>query len=264
MRVLFWNTHNNVEINPVLSDIILENDINLVLLAEYQADVNELISNLHQRGCHMKKCLGCNRLTVLSDISELEPGTQDDYYSFQLLPNNLIVCCVHLPSKIYGSNSEARKAIINRMNRDVKETEINNNTENTVIVGDFNLDPFENECISVNHLNSIPFCGIARNDSRTIAGESFKMFYNPMWRFLGDYQKPFGTLFYHGTSGDNIYWHIFDQVMIRPCLRPRFVDESLQIITDTVNCSLVDRKGYPDVDRLSDHLPITFEIQEEV
>ena len=35
MRLMFWNTHKNNEINVVISNIIEENQIDMVALAEY-------------------------------------------------------------------------------------------------------------------------------------------------------------------------------------------------------------------------------------
>ena len=46
MRYLFWNTHRNEQINPVLCDLIVENGISVVVLAEYSADINDLIEIL--------------------------------------------------------------------------------------------------------------------------------------------------------------------------------------------------------------------------
>ena len=88
------------------------------------------------------------------------------------------------------------------------------------------------------------------------------MFYNPMWRFLGDEKTPYGTYYHNNNNTINTYWNIYDQVIIRPQLKKRFVDESLKIITETKSKYLLDAKGHPDKS-ISDHLPIIFEIQEE-
>lgn len=88
------------------------------------------------------------------------------------------------------------------------------------------------------------------------------MFYNPMWSFLGDDRKPYGTYYYGGSGIDNTYWHIYDQVIIRPALRERFVDNNLKILTETSSRYLLNSKGHPDTE-ISDHLPIMFEIKED-
>ena len=57
-------------------------------------------------------------------------------------------------------------------------------------------------------------------------------------------------------------WNIYDQVIIRPALRARFVENSLRIIKETKTRFLLDSNGHPDK-KISDHLPIVFEIKED-
>ena len=102
---------------------------------------------------------------------------------------------------------------------------------------------------------------MTKRKSRDIAGQEFQMFYNPMWNFLGDFNKPYGTHYYNGNRSDNIFWHIYDQVIIRPVLRKNFLNENLRIITETKCRFLLNSKGVPNKD-ISDHLPIIFEIEE--
>ena len=46
MRILFWNTHRNVDINSYILDIVNQNEIDVLVLAEYMAEINELNDNL--------------------------------------------------------------------------------------------------------------------------------------------------------------------------------------------------------------------------
>lgn len=61
MRIMLWNTHNNTKINELLCDLIIENDINIVVLAEYKAEISELIQALYQEGRIMTEycTIGC-------------------------------------------------------------------------------------------------------------------------------------------------------------------------------------------------------------
>lgn len=92
--------------------------------------------------------------------------------------------------------------------------------------------------------------------------ESFKMFYNPMWNLLGDFSFPPGTYYYSGNEVENSFWNVYDQVMIRPCLRGQFVDDELKILCETKKRKLIDANNHPDK-KISDHLPIVFEIMED-
>lgn len=265
MKYLFWNTHKNERINSVLCDMIIENNISVVILAEYTADIDTLIDALHSCGVSMKQLptVGCERIRILG-ISGLcvEPQLQTDHVSIQVLEMNTILCCVHLNSQIYSDNVERREIVIEQIVSDILNLEKELGTKRTIIVGDFNINPYDKSCVSARYFHGIPVYDESIRESRTVAGKEFHMFYNPMWNFLGDFHEPYGT--YYHSSGDTVnpYWNVYDQVIIRPVLRKYFVDASLKIITETSTVSLLDAKKHPNSD-ISDHLPITFEIKED-
>lgn len=264
MRVLFWNTHNNEDINSVISEIVLENNINIIVLAEYCANINSLIDELSVCGKCFKQCftVGCDRIKILSSNIKIEPDLQGDYASIQIINDSIILCSVHLNSKIYSEHSDDREIIIQRLIKDIRDIEIRLQTENTIIVGDFNANPYENEFINARYLHSLPVFSETKRKSRTIKGEEFYMFYNPMWNFLGDFSEPYGTYYHSGSNATCTFWNIYDQVIIRPALREKFIKEKLKIITETESKFLLDAKGHPDIN-ISDHLPIIFEIEED-
>lgn len=264
MKMLFWNTHKNKDINPIVAELIEENNINIIALAEHTANVNELIELLNNFGIVMKKYdnPGCEKMIFLGNTYyQAQPGSQGDHYSFQIIDNQYIICCVHLQGQIYKNNDAARRITIQRIVRDIINTENANKSDKTIIIGDFNINPFDHGMIDADQFHSLPFYEVAKKNARTVADGSFKMFYNPMWRFFGDIEKPYGTHYYNGNDIDNVFWNIYDQIMIRPDLREYFVDEELKIVTKTSHSSLLDRNGHPNKE-ISDHLPIIFEIKE--
>ncbi len=92
-------------------------------------------------------------------------------------------------------------------------------------------------------------------------------FYNPMWGKMGDNsQGPPGTYYYNDSSYANLFWHTFDQVIMRPDLLEYFSDESLQVLDSIKGVSLVSPDGIPDTSIGSDHLPIlvTLQIEQEI
>lgn len=260
MKVLFWNTHNNPSINKVLCEVIAENNISLVVLAEYVGKIHELLEGLADIGINMQEYLtaGCDRIKIVGVELNISPGRQTDFASFQIINDKDIYCCIHLPSRIFSNSEDIRAITIQRIMTDIKSTEKEIGTENTIILGDFNSNPYENECLKANQFHAIPYCKEIKK--RTIAGEEFKMFYNPMWNFFGDFQKPLGTYYYSGSS---TFWNIYDQVIIKPSLRKRFVDQSLEILTKSQSYCLLNKQGHPKKKKISDHLPIIFEILED-
>ena len=264
MRILFWNTHKNENINDVLSQLIIENNASIIVLAEYSANIDELITLLSSYGRTMKQydtC--CERIILLGSLDCVELKLDDSHYTIQIINGKDILCCVHLNSKLHTDHEAYREILINRIVHDVQTIEQELGTKNSIIVGDFNINPYEASCIDARFFHGIPVCSEAERGSRLIAGNEYRMFYNPMWNFLGDFQEPYGTYYYNAGSTKNTYWNIFDQVIFRPILKERFLKDSLKILTETETKYLLDSNGHPNKS-ISDHLPIIFEITEEV
>lgn len=265
MRYLFWNTHKNKNINSLLCDLVIENKVSIVILAEYTANINEIIELLCLRGFSMQQysTIGCDRIFILGEVGlNIEPQLQTDHSSVQVIDSNIILCCVHLNSQIFSDNIERREICIEQIIKDIISAEKELKINDTIVVGDFNINPYDKSCVSARYFHSLPIYEESKRKSRKIAGKEFYMFYNPMWNFLGDFNEPYGTYYHNSSDTINTYWNIYDQVILRPALRTRFVDKSLKILTDTKNISLLDENGHPDLN-ISDHLPIMFEIKEK-
>lgn len=144
---------------------------------------------------------------------------------------------------------------------DLQEIEKEIGSDNSIVVGDFNINPYDPSCIDARYFHGIPVLEEAERKTRVVAGREYPMFYNPMWNLLGDYTAPYGTYYCNTGETQNTYWNMFDQVIVKPALKDRFVKDSLKIIAETSRRFLLDGKGHPDKD-ISDHLPIIFEIME--
>lgn len=264
VKVLFWNTHKNRNINHILAEIIVENNASIVVLAEYIADVSDLISMLSMSGIEMKQyiCI-CPRIVMIGAIDNVEPRLDSDYATFQIINGSDILCGIHLNSKLHSGHEGFREILIEQIIHDLRKIEQDIGSENSIIVGDFNINPYDSSCIDARFFHSIPILEEAERKTRVVAGKEYSIFYNPMWNLLGDYSIPYGT--YYCNSGEilNTYWNIFDQVIFKPALKSRFVKDSLKIISETSVRFLLDGKGHPDKE-ISDHLPIIFEITEDI
>ena len=69
-----------------------------------------------------------------------------------------------------------------------------------------------------------------------------------------------GTYYYQEPDYVRYYWHVFDQVLLRPDLIPALGDEMPAIITELGGESLLRANGRPDNSRFSDHLPIALSL----
>ena len=67
MRIVFWNTNKNENINEYISDIIVEQEIDILALAEYESDIEELKKMLALYNIVIEQAItiGCDRITIL-------------------------------------------------------------------------------------------------------------------------------------------------------------------------------------------------------
>lgn len=179
MRYLFWNTHKNKKINPILCNLISENHISIVVLAEYDADAEEEIKMLNTCGYSMQQytTTGCERIHILAKRGlDIEPQLQTSNSSMQFVNRDIILCCVHLNSQIYSSGSHAEEIRIRQIVSDILKAEKELSTTNTVIVGDLNINPYDQSCISAQYLHGIPIYEETKRNSRVVLVKRFICF----------------------------------------------------------------------------------------
>jgi hypothetical protein len=126
-------------------------------------------------------------------------------------------------------------------------------------MGDFNMQPYEHGMIGADRFHAVNDRRIAAGIARKVAGKSYKMFYNPCWRHLGDtVKRPGGTFYRRSSDADCVFWLMLDQVLVRPGMLP-YIDDTCVSIPDLIDGVSI-RKGMamrPN-DAVSDHLPLLF------
>ena len=173
---------------------------------------------------------------------------------------DLILGVAHLPSKLYR-NSEEQALLSTRFRTTIQGIEEQLGHSRTVLLGDFNMDPFEIGMVNSESFHAVMDRNTAIEESRIVEYEQRYFFYNPMWSMMGDLSDgPPGT-YYKRRGSISYFWHTFDQVLLRPSLIECFDTHSLAIITEVREESLLRDNGRPDTDKASDHLPIFFRLE---
>ena len=126
--------------------------------------------------------------------------------------------------------------------------------QRTIVIGDFNMNPFDPGLVGATAFHAMMTRDIARRRTRVIDAKPYDMFYNPMWRFFGDHTPgPAGTHWYRPAKPIVYGWNMYDQVLLRPDLMDGLAD--LRII-DQIGPTFLLRNGRPDRRIGSDHLPL--------
>ena len=279
MRITFWNTKNNVS-DETLATLIETTDTDVLVLAEYtrleKSFKKYLLDKQKDRDRFLRyaasKSLSLYTLSDETRITVFTKFTQADFYLIHEDKNysvysftkrgrlSLLFGFVHLSSKKY-TNEEDQADEAENLHCQIKKGEQKVQHKNTLIVGDFNMNPFERGMVSAKALNAISCLKTAQNIKRNRQNKDYLYFYNPSWSLLGDYKGTPGTYFYSEPHLTRYYWHLLDQVILRPELDSYFDRDSLDVLTHVGSATLLDKQGRPDKTQFSDHLPITFTLR---
>ena len=195
------------------------------------------------------------RVHPLSDISGLSFR-----HIYVPIGVDVLLVCAHLPSKLHSSDS-GQAMSTSALRQEIIRLEGVLGHKRTLVLGDLNMNPFELGLVDAHGFHAVSSKAIASRGSRKIKGAEYAFFYNPMWSLLGDTKaSPPGTYYRDATDSFSYYWHMFDQVLVRPDLVSRFAEDTLKIVTSIKETQLLRANGRINSTIGSDHLPITFEV----
>lgn len=134
--------------------------------------------------------------------------------------------------------------------------------KNTVIIGDFNMNPFDRGMVS-----ELSFKATHCKQTAQTVNKKKEYFFNPSWKIFSNdltekVKKAPGTIHYVPRNKDTYvdYWHVFDQVLISPCMLSEY-SNSYEVLTEWNKVKLLDSNLIPNRTKFSDHLPIVYTIK---
>ena len=180
------------------------------------------------------------------------------FFQCEIEKVKFVLVGVHFPSKLsHPPNTQYN--IMKRWLGWIRGQEKICETNNSIIFGDLNLNPFDIAIYRDGGLNAHP----------TIdhSGRVKPLYYNPMWSTLGDFiyksgeEKVPGTYFYNLPidNADDFHWNAIDAVLIKKSLVKHFSKKDLEIITGTTSHKFYESHKI-DATNYSDHLPLKFKL----
>jgi hypothetical protein len=158
---MFWNT-KGAPLHKEIGIICSEYDVDIAIFAESSLDAPSLLEVLNQKGPQyfspVLPAEGRLQFYTRYQLEWLEPRFDDGRISIRLLKHplgrELLIVAVHLPSKLYRTNDEQ---IFDAQNlSDVISQEENRvGHHRTMVIGDFNMDPFEIGMIIASGLHAV-------------------------------------------------------------------------------------------------------------
>lgn len=272
LTFLFWNIQKKPLLHRV-ARIAQANAVDVVILAECVQSDAELLAELNAGGTSRYKCPrkqnGRFRMASTLPKSRIPEVFNDDSNRLTvhelLFPAklSLLLGVVHLPSpaergwELLASRNSFAQSVAGEL-RGLEQARSN---ARTVLVGDYNLSPFDDGIVSVFGFHAFLTRDLARRrDQRVVKSHVGPSFFNPMWQFMTDRgSRPAGTLYLSESIPINHYWYTPDQVLVRPEILDKLDD--VQILeTDGTETLLDSQHGWPDTATGSDHLPLLFRI----
>lgn len=270
MKIVFWNI-NKEDLKSELE--LLSNEINpdILFLAESDMSINDILISLNKLEVKYFYNLDpvCMKIKMFSKFRDkfVKPLKSSLRYTIRQIeiPTYPIfnLMSLHYQSKVNWDFAD-QAAHSMELNTVIKDVENKTKSTNTILIGDFNMNPFDFGMVQTTGLHSVMSKDIALKKSRIVDGKEYLFFYNPMWSFYGDNGKGKvnGTIYNTLSKPINYFWNIFDQILIRPDLI-KYIDENeIQIISQfNSEHSLLKKSNIID-DSISDHLPISLTIKQ--
>ncbi len=261
--IAFWNI-GGIESPGRVAALARNSDVDVLVLAECKLPIVGLLRALNagEERLFFSDQGNSARLVIFTrfqtDASVLIRDSSYVAIRHYRMPigDTFLLVAVHLPSKL-RNKTEDQTLGSTRVAGFVRDAERNVGHARTVIIGDLNMNPFEAGVVGAGGLHAVMDRRIAAKGSRTVHGEVYDYFYNPMWAHFGDAgSTPPGTYYYNSSNEVNYFWNIFDQVLIRPALLSCLSNDGVNVVTELEGESLLDDRGRPDREIGSDHLPV--------
>lgn len=174
----------------------------------------------------------------------------------------ILLAVAHFVSK--NNTSPGEQAMLSvELAKEISRVEDGVGHERTLVVGDLNMNPFDEGVTGSPALHAVMTRKLAERMERVVQGTPYRFFYNPMWGLFGDRTDgPPGTYYHRAATVGDLFWHMLDQVLLRPGLMDLLHD---LVILDTIDGEhLLSRQaGLPRDTVCSDHLPIAFRLELE-
>ncbi len=264
---LFWNINNKLLVDEIVA-LCHAHEVDVLILAESQISEVKLLQALNrgQESVYLAPFNPSRRLSFFIKYPEksLEPVYDEGGISIRRISPpiglGILLVALHLPSKLYMNENE-QMLFSTRAIEAINLAESNEGHSNSLVIGDFNMNPFEASVVASEGFHAVMDRKIAARMARNVQGREKKFFYNPMWSKMGDASiGPPGT-YYRGAGVISYFWNTFDQVLIRPSLLKFFSDEQLSVLTEIKGKNLLSDVGISS--SFSDHLPILLTLKIE-
>lgn len=261
-RIIFWNV-NKKDLTSLVCSIAKSTESDVIVLNENEVPAGETLQALQE---NVSQDFYCPNSTPASesrfhcfckdpklDLSEIHSGSRTSVRKINIGQHRILLALVH-GVDMRNYDAETRQSFTQSLASDMRFVKGQQNTNKMVLLGDFNMNPYDRVMNLAAGLNAMMTKSCVEKGLRRHIGQDYDFYYNPMWSLFGDNTDgPSGTVY--DTSNQGPYgWSMLDQVLINHSVVNLFRD--VRILTEAGAQSLMDGKGHPNSSTASDHFPI--------
>jgi hypothetical protein len=224
VRIVFWNVKKK-DLTRFVCSIAASTNADAVVLAENHVSSKETLLALQtnvSQDFYFPEVISkadprfhCFCRNSQLDLSETHKADRTSVRKLQIGNNNALLVLVH-GIDIRNYDSESRQEFAHLLANELRFLQEEKQTNKLILLGDFNMNPFERGMNSASGLNAMMTKADVELGSRKYRGTNYDFYYNPMWSLFGDNTNgPAGTIY--DTSGQGPYgWS-----MSGPTVKPR-------------------------------------------
>ncbi|MDR1493015.1 MAG: endonuclease/exonuclease/phosphatase family protein [Planctomycetaceae bacterium] len=265
MKFIFWNVKKQKREEPLI-ELADKTGADVLFLAECSEELVEqlnssFVSSIAAKVSKQPRINAFIRRHTISCKIDLDIRQKNDRYVFYHLSGygidvNFVV--VHFSSKLY-SYKESQQSDAQDFMTQVRELEKKYSHQRTVIIGDFNMNPFDSGMFMARIFNATCSLEIAfHKKTRKYQGIDYSFFYNPCWKnYAGLGNGIYGTYYYDSPENNHIqHWNNLDQVLLRPDILENY-EHNFAVLHDVLNYDIRKKNS------IFDHYPILLELKEK-
>lgn len=264
-RIVFWNV-NRKDLREHVCSIGAASNADAIVLNENsvaQADTlvalrDHVSADFFYPNVISNDRFHCFCRTRSMDLSEVHRGNRISVRRMMLGSRRTLLALFH-GVDIRNNDASERQAFVHLVADELRMVTARAGTSNLVILGDFNMNPYESGMGLATGFNAMMTRSCTARGTRTQNDKPYDFYYNPMWSLFGDNTAgPAGTV--HDTSHQGPYgWSMLDQVLLHHSMVDRF--HNVQILTHAGATELTNMNGRPNAAGASDHLPILVDLK---
>ena len=271
LNILFWNINRNKN-EDYIASCVAEHNVDVAVFAEFREknskamviDCAAIENALGKMYVWITGVEAAGKVLLLAKRSiSVEQIQQESRYSCYVIETAIkryLLAAVHLEDRQNYPEPYRRIETIGALVQDIRKNEESLEIENSIVIGDFNANPYDVELLYKRAFNAVLFKSIIEeNEYTNPKGDRIKRFYNPILNYLSEETKMYGSHYYDGSDKrPTSYWHCLDQVLLRKSLVSFLAEVNyLKEIdgTELLSGTSLNKK-------ISDHLPLLVKLLE--